>query len=308
VDDRKKNPLDFALWKAAKPGEPSWESPWGPGRPGWHIECSVMSMRYAGETLDIHAGGQDLIFPHHENEIAQSEGATGKPFARYWLHNGFLDIEGEKMSKSLGNFLTVRDILKLYDPMAIRVFFLLKHYRSPIDFSKERIREAQAALERLRNAYRKITLVLSKTGLPVSHTETPETLGIPRSEIEQNKQNIIEAMDDDFNTAKSMGHLFQIARIVNSEPEESPGVAEVMQAAKEVFDTIGNEIFGIEFETAAPQESMADDLMSLIIELRAQARRDKNWALSDRIRDRLKEIGIILEDRPDGTLWKKTRM
>ncbi|HUT62751.1 MAG TPA: cysteine--tRNA ligase, partial [Anaerolineae bacterium] len=145
VDERKKNPPDFALWKAAKPGEPSWDSPWGPGRPGWHIECSVMAMKFAGDTLDIHAGGQDLIFPHHENEIAQSEAATGKPFARYWLHNGFLDIEGEKMSKSLGNILTVRDILKNHNPAAIRVFFLLKHYRSPIDFSEEHIREAQAA-------------------------------------------------------------------------------------------------------------------------------------------------------------------
>ncbi|MFA6471285.1 MAG: cysteine--tRNA ligase, partial [Candidatus Latescibacterota bacterium] len=303
IDERKNNPLDFALWKAAKPGEPSWESPWGPGRPGWHIECSVMSMRYAGDTLDIHAGGQDLIFPHHENEIAQSEGVTGKPFARYWLHNGFLDIEGEKMSKSLGNFLTVRDILKRYDPMAIRMFFLLKHYRSPIDFSEERINEAQSALERMRNAYRKITLILSKTGLPVSHSDAPEESRVEK--IKENKLAIIEAMDDDFNTAKAVGHLFEIARVVNSENEKHSHAAEVLQAAKEVFDTIGNEVFGIEFETPSPGAGLADELMSLIIELRTQARKDKNWALSDLIRDKLKEMGIALEDGTEGTLWKK---
>jgi cysteinyl-tRNA synthetase len=305
IDEKKKNPLDFALWKASKPEEPSWESPWGAGRPGWHIECSVMSMRYAGDTLDIHAGGQDLIFPHHENEIAQSEGATGKPFSRYWLHNGFLDIEGEKMSKSLGNFLTVRDILKRYDPMAIRVFFLLKHYRSPIDFSEERIIEAQSALERLRNAYRKITFCQSANNQPAPKPETASNNEEILKLIGQNKQDIIEAMDDDFNTAKSMGHLFEIARIVNSQPENSPGNQEIMQAAKVVFDTIGNEVFGIEFDTSLPGEGLAEDLMSLIIELRAQARKDKNWAMSDRIRDMLEEKGITLEDRPDGTLWKR---
>ncbi len=302
VDDRKRNPLDFALWKSAKPGEPFWESPWGPGRPGWHIECSAMSMRYAGETLDLHAGGQDLIFPHHENEIAQSEGATGKPFSRYWLHNGFLDIEGEKMSKSLGNFLTVKDILQKYDPMSIRVFFLLKHYRSPIDFSEERIREAQSALERLRNAYRKTGLVLGKAAAGVSRTgETPEALRA----IEQSRAEIVEAMDDDFNTAKAMGNLFDIAKVVNSIPEDSPGAPAVMRAAKDIFDSFGAEVFGIAFGEEASRDDLADNLMQLIIELRAQARKDKNWALSDRIRDGLKERGIVLEDRPDGTSWKR---
>ena len=297
VDDRKRNPLDFALWKSAKPGEPSWESPWGPGRPGWHIECSVMSMRYAGDTLDLHAGGQDLIFPHHENEIAQSEGATGKPFSRYWLHNGFLDIEGEKMSKSLGNFLTVKDILQKYDPISIRVFFLLKHYRSPIDFSEERIREAQTALERLRNAYSKILRVLK--GNPQDSGKTD--FGIKADFI----GHIQEAMDDDFNTAGAMGHLFDLARLVNSAPEDLPDTPGRLREAKEVFDDFGVGLFGLELQIETQTEGLADDLMQFIIELRTQARKDKNWALSDRIRDGLKERGIVLEDRADGTSWKR---
>jgi len=299
VNDRKRNPLDFALWKAAKPGEPSWDSPWGPGRPGWHIECSVMSTAYAGETLDIHAGGQDLIFPHHENEIAQSEAATGKPFARYWLHNGFLDIEGEKMSKSLGNFLIVRDILEKYDPMAIRVFFLLKHYRSPIDFSEERIREALAALDRLRNAYAALTRILEKTGTTSPSEDTPAVTGIREAAAA-----IIEAMDDDFNTARAMGHLFDIARIVNGTDGNAPGTVKVMAAAKEVFDTIGTGVFGIEFTAPAAADGLSDDLIGLLVEIRTEARTTKNWALSDRIRDRLAELGVTLEDRPDGTTWK----
>ncbi len=295
VDDRKQNPLDFALWKSAKPGEPSWESPWGPGRPGWHIECSVMSMRYAGDTLDIHAGGQDLIFPHHENEIAQSEGATGKPFARYWLHNGFLDIEGQKMSKSLGNFLTVKDILAKYDPMAIRVFFLLKHYRSPIDFSEERIREALAALERLRNAYRKAVRILGRA----SGAETGS------KEVKDAKNGLLEAMDDDFNTAGAMGYLFDIARMVNIVQEDAPEAAGVAGAAKDVFDSIGAGVLGISFETELAADGLSDSLMNLIVDIRARARKDKNWPLSDLIRDRLGELGIAIEDRPDGTTWTK---
>jgi len=300
VDDRKKNPLDFALWKAAKPGEPSWDSPWGPGRPGWHIECSVMSMDLAGGTLDIHAGGQDLIFPHHENEIAQSEAATGKPFTRYWLHNGFLDIEGEKMSKSLGNFLMVRDILKTYDPMAIRVFFLLKHYRSPIDFSEDRIREAEAALTRLRNAYATMIRVLEKAGGAGVTDPEPDAV----KEIDRALGGIEAAMDDDFNTARAMGHLFDVAKRVNFTDEASPEAPAVMHAAKNVFDTFGTDVFGISFETGQAAGKLADDLMQLLIDLRAEARANRNWKLADTIRDRLKEIGVVLEDRPDGTTWK----
>ena len=302
VDERKKNPLDFALWKAAKPDEPSWDSPWGPGRPGWHIECSVMSMRYGGETLDIHAGGQDLIFPHHENEIAQSEGANDKPFAKYWLHNGFLDIEGEKMSKSLGNFLTVKDILEKYDPMAIRLFFLLKHYRSPIDFSEERIREAAAALDRLKNAYNRITHVLGKTvgSLRLLDTGSPEP-----AEVAAFRAGIEEAMDDDFNTARAMGCLFDLARSINALDDSDEKAFPSMKAAKEVFDSLGTGVFGLSFETETLSEGIVEDLMNLIIELRKNARTEKNWALADRIRDRLNEIGIVLEDRQDGTMWKR---
>ena len=297
VDDRKKYPLDFALWKAAKPGEPSWDSPWGPGRPGWHIECSVMAMQFAGDTLDIHAGGQDLIFPHHENEIAQSEAATGNPFAKYWLHNGFLDIEGEKMSKSLGNFLTVNDILKMYDPMAVRVFFLLKHYRSPIDFSEERIQEAKAALERLRNAYRKMNRVIEKG-------EKEKISGsLFEHQINEKKILMEEAMDDDFNTARAMGYLFDITKMVNNIGDDEPSAFYNMNVAKELFDEFGTNVFGINFEIEAQTDSMVDDLIQLLIDMRSDARKEKNWKLSDNIRDRLKEIGIVLEDRPDGTTW-----
>ena len=304
VDDRKKNPLDFALWKAVKPGEPSWESPWGPGRPGWHIECSVMAMRYAEESLDIHAGGQDLIFPHHENEIAQSEGATGKPFARYWLHNGFLDIEGTKMSKSLGNILTVKNLLERYHPMAIRVFFLLKHYRSPIDFSEERIQEAQAAFNRLKNAYGVITRVLEHSPDVESVQKQTVDDATPLGQIVKNKALFIEAMDDDFNTAKAIGHLFEIARIINSHDEYDHDAPAVMQASKDIFDTLGGEVFGLDFEMDIEQTGLVNDLMDLIIKVRTDAREKKDWALSDHIRDGLKEIGIILEDRPEGTTWK----
>lgn len=339
VDTRKNNPIDFALWKASKPNEPSWDSPWSPGRPGWHIECSVMAMRYAGDTLDIHAGGQDLIFPHHENEIAQSEGATGKPFVKYWLHNGFLDIKGEKMSKSLGNILTVKDILKLYGPMAVRMFFLLKHYRSPIDFSEERLKEAQAAFDRLKNAYGKIIRVLEKTGEKGLENKVVQE----QLEIKRNTASIIESMDDDFNTAKAMGHLFEIAKIINFIDESAQHAPIIMEKAKDVFDTIGTDVFGLVFETKIEEITLVnkldelitklrddykseiknlldnfkgksaglvliggnvDDYMNLIIKLRTDARKEKNYALSDRIRDRLKEIGIVLEDRADGTTWK----
>lgn len=338
VDERKKNPLDFALWKAAKPGEPSWDSPWGPGRPGWHIECSVMAMKFAGDTLDIHAGGQDLIFPHHENEIAQSEAVTGKPFARYWLHNGFLDIEGEKMSKSLGNIFTVRDILKNHNPAAIRVFFLLKHYRSPIDFSEERIREAQAALERLRNAYRKMKRVLVKTGKHNSQDSCKEQF-----EIRQYETAILESMDDDFNTARAMGYLFDIAKTINFLDEQDINAPIIMREAKEFFDTFGTEVFGIDFETEIQENEILDKIcnvfsnfyketstenswkisnldfsninelrnvglpstLNTMIEIRYDARSKKNWAFADQIRDLLSKNGIALEDRPDGTTWKQ---
>ncbi len=349
IDERKKNPLDFALWKATKPDEPSWDSPWGPGRPGWHIECSVMAMRYAGDTLDIHSGGQDLVFPHHENEIAQSEAATGKPFVRYWLHNGFLDIEGEKMSKSIGNILTVQDMLEKHDPMAIRLFFLLKHYRSPIDFSEDLLKEAKAAFNRLKNTYIKIKTTIDQNGGIQKFHDTPEDDSSPLGMILKNKKSIIEAMDDDFNTARALGHLFEIVKIVNSYEENNarqPAV-ELMQAAKEIFDTIVYEVFGLDFsedfeKSREPEflgkavstiiniyEKTSDDeswniaenvsenanedyfmsigltgTMNTIIQVRTYARKEKNWALSDLIRSEFMNIGIVFEDKPDGTTWK----
>ncbi|MBN1291533.1 MAG: cysteine--tRNA ligase [Candidatus Latescibacteria bacterium] len=298
VDERKNNPLDFALWKSAKPGEPSWDSPWGPGRPGWHIECSVMSMKHGNKTLDIHAGGQDLIFPHHENEIAQSEAANGVPFSKYWLHNGFLDIEGEKMSKSLGNFLTVKDILTKYDPIVIRIFFLLKHYRSPIDFSEERIKEAKAALDRLRNAYHKIEYVLNAADAEFTHDENSD------NQIEAYKKGIEDAMDDDFNTARAMGHFFDIAKGINSLDEHDKNAFSYINAAKQIFDTLGTKVFGLTFDTQKKTDDLSNDLMNIIIEIRQNARAEKNWGLADLVRNRLQEIGIVLEDHTGGTSWK----
>ena len=210
IDPRKENPLDFALWKAAKPGEPYWDSPWGKGRPGWHIECSVMSMKHLGESFDIHAGGVDLVFPHHENEIAQSEGATGKPFVKYWMHNGFLNIEGEKMSKSLGNFFTAREIMEKYHPAVIRMFFLLKHYRSPINFSEERILEAQSALERIITTLENIDSVLAEH--KVQDSENSPSL--PES-IDDLKNEFINEMDDDFNTAGAISKIFDLVKEAN---------------------------------------------------------------------------------------------
>jgi cysteinyl-tRNA synthetase len=259
-------------------------------------------MHFAGATLDIHAGGQDLIFPHHENETAQSEAATGKPFSKYWMHNGFLDIEGEKMSKSLGNFLTVRDILKQYDPMAIRMFFILKHYRSPIDFSRERVEEAQAAFNRLKNAHEKITRTLKDHDEFNDSGDTSQMEDF--TEIVKLKMAIEESLDDDFNTAKAMGYFFEIARIVNSLDEGNNHAYAVMIQAKEVFEKFGHEIFGLTFEKSVEQQGLVDDLMDLLINIRTEARKEKNFALGDSIRDRLKEIGILLEDRPDGTSWK----
>jgi len=323
VDGRKKNPLDFALWKAAKPDEPSWDSPWGPGRPGWHIECSVMGLWLSNDeytkyktvdslpvkSLDIHAGGQDLIFPHHENEVAQSEAATEAPFARYWMHNGFLDIEGEKMSKSLGNFLMVKDILKQYDPMAVRIFFLLKHYRSPIDFSEERIREAKAAYDRLRNAYIKINNIIEKN-INNNSIELKIDRGhhtsVDYDQVISNHKQIEVSLDDDFNTAKAIGFIFWTAKIINTvnENENTPNILMIVQEAKKTFDVYGKDIFGINFSKTLHTDDKFKNLMDLLIDIRENARKDKNWALADTIRNRLNDIGIALEDRQDGTSWK----
>jgi len=299
VDDRKKTALDFALWKAAKPGEPYWESPWGNGRPGWHIECSVMSKKYLGETFDIHAGGVDLIFPHHENEIAQAEGATGKRFVNYWMHNGFLNIEGEKMSKSLGNFFTAREILEKYEPEAVRMFFLLKHYRSPINFSEQRMQEAKNALERIQATIRNIDLALNNKN--VANKVASET-------TEAIKQEFIDAMDDDFNTASAMAKLFDLVKEANIILQQEHIAEHDLQILSEIKNSLYeyNSFLGI-LPAEQKQVSQVNEqaLMDILIEIRKELREQKNWDLADKIRDRLKEKGIEIEDRKDKTVWLK---
>ncbi|MGI5840293.1 MAG: cysteine--tRNA ligase [bacterium] len=297
IDERKKSPLDFALWKRQKPGEPAWDSPWGKGRPGWHIECSAMARHYLGDTLDIHAGGTDLIFPHHENEIAQSEAATGKPFARYWLHNGYLNIDGEKMSKSLGNFFTVRDVRQKYDPEVIRFFLLSAHYRSPLNFSAEQLSSAKSALERLYNAY-----------LGLAHrrkTANNETFLAGEDELLRRfmeyREKFTAAMDDDFNTADGVSVLFDLAREINSSTSSGNSrelLGQVETLFREICDVLG-------LLPKAGQEEGIDAEIEDLISQRNEARRRKNWAEADRIRDLLAEKGIILEDTPQGVRWKR---
>jgi cysteinyl-tRNA synthetase len=303
VDTRKSDPLDFALWKAAKPGEPFWESPWGKGRPGWHIECSAMSMKHLGESFDIHAGGVDLVFPHHENEIAQSEGATGKPFVKYWMHNGFLNIEGEKMSKSLGNFFTVREILEKYHPAVIRMFFLLKHYRSPINFSEERILEAQNALER-------IVTTLANIDSSFEDQELDFSKAIPSlaESIDDLKQEFLNEMDDDFNSAGALAKVFDLIKEANLilaknklEPAEAGSLLKIKQTIEE-FDSF----LGILFYKEATASSIKEaTLINVLIDVRTRLRAEKQWALADFVRNELDKIGIELKDRPDKTTWLK---
>ncbi len=296
VNEVKKNPTDFALWKSQKPGEPAWESPWGMGRPGWHIECSAMSMKYLGETIDIHSGGLDLIFPHHENEIAQSEGATGKTFARYWIHNGFININNEKMSKSLGNFFTVRDISQHYDLEIVRMFMLSAHYRSPINFSNELLDQTKNGLERLYNAKNNLKYLL-ENGKTDRETNLNE-LGI-KNKLLGYKNKFIEAMDDDLNTADAIAAIFDLVRDINTSIDiNSPKL--MIEFAYELYMELA-EVLGI---LEKDQENLDDEIEKLI-EDRQTARKERNWALSDKIRDDLKAKGIILEDTPEGVKWKK---
>jgi cysteinyl-tRNA synthetase len=307
VDDRKRNPFDFALWKAAKPGEPSWESPWGEGRPGWHIECSGMSSRYLGETFDIHGGGKDLIFPHHENEIAQSEAAFGVQFVRYWAHNGFVNINHEKMSKSLGNFLLIRDILKTYHPEAVRLFLLTSHYRSPVDFTQQAMEEAETALEKI---YGVMVRMENVAGVDTSATE--ETPG-------EYWERFLAAMDDDFNTAQGIGILFEMVRNVNRTLDEAEGdlstekIADIQSAYHDLSrmgSILGILNAGTEAYFAGKKERGLEDAsvdaawVEKMIQERKDARKSKDWKRADEIRDELLEKNILLEDRPDGTIWK----
>lgn len=294
--ERKKEPLDFALWKGRKEGEPAWESPWGEGRPGWHIECSSMAMHYLGETIDLHAGGADLIFPHHENEIAQSTGATGKPFARYWIHAGYLNIEERKMSKSLGNVLTVHRLLDEYNPLDLRFFILSAHYRSPLNFSRDLVDQARAGRERLQefvdNLYR---------NLPGAGTETTGLEEKIRSDLASARRRFGEAMDDDFNTAGAIAVLFELARVGNIYLQKGyPYHRELLEQLL-VFYREVNEFFEI---LEIRQPASLDEELRRMIARREEARRRKDWAVADRIRDELQARGVILEDTPHGVRWK----
>ncbi len=294
VDERKEDALDFVLWKGAKEGEISWESPWGLGRPGWHIECSAMIKKNLGETIDIHAGGKDLTFPHHENEIAQSEALTGKKLANYWMHNGFVNINNEKMSKSLGNFLLARDIVQQHSPEVVRFFMLTAHYRTPINFSDELLEGAKAGLERLRTAVTSLEHRLSET----------IDLGEVAGWVEQNaetKKRFIEAMDDDFNSANGISVLFDLAKEANRYTREEQTSKQVLESFLTLFDEIAG-VLGISLRA---ETELLDEDIDALIEERNEARRRRNFARADEIRDELKEQQIILEDTPQGVRWKR---
>lgn len=303
VDDRKKNPMDFALWKSAKPGEPSWTSPWGQGRPGWHIECSTMSMKYLGETFDFHGGGSDLIFPHHENEIAQSEGCTNcHPFVHYWLHNGFITVDNEKMSKSLGNFFMVIDILEHFDPETLRFFIVSTHYRSPLDFSDERLKEAQKSLGRLRQAQE----TLGELSEMMSAGATESSLVLRKKAVEL-RDAFMEAMRDDFNTALAISHMFALAKeinIYNKEVVDSQGKPDgkLVAILNDIFAEMCSIIGVLETKAAAAPAEAGDNkeaaLVEMLIQMRQDARASKNYALADQLRNQLTAIGIVLQDTP----------
>ncbi|HQE20715.1 MAG TPA: cysteine--tRNA ligase [Thermosynergistes sp.] len=300
IDPKKRHPLDFALWKAQKPGEPAWDSPWGMGRPGWHIECSAMAIDILGETIDIHAGGSDLLFPHHENEIAQAEAATGKAFVRYWIHNGYLLIEEEKMSKSLGNIVSVREAMRLYSPLAIRLFMLSAHYRSPLSFSGEALNHAVSAAGRLQNGWKELSFALQH------RPRKKERDDVLRETIEATEARYEEELNDDFNTAGALGAAFDCVRAVNSYLAQHEEVDEESLIEAERFLARVDRVMGI---IGIERLADIDDLMTSEIERfvseRERARKAKDFKKADAIREELAKKGIILEDTPHGTRWSK---
>lgn len=296
VNSQKRHPMDFVLWKAKKEGEPGWNSPWGEGRPGWHIECSVMSNRYLGETIDIHAGGQDLAFPHHENEIAQSEAKSGKPFSNYWIHNGYININNEKMSKSKGNFFTVRDIAAQYDLEIVRFFMLSAHYRNPVNFSDEMLNQAKAGLERLYNTKEKLEFTISNLQ---ESTMTEEEKSLV-AELDGFRTKFIDAMEDDVNTADAISVIFELAKFTNSNVNEKSS----SEFAKKCLDQF-DELTGVLNIVNKKQDDMLDEEIENLIQKRVEAKKNKDFKLADDIRAELLEKGIILEDTRQGTKWKR---
>lgn len=291
VNEHKNDPMDFALWKAKKEGEPFWESPWGEGRPGWHIECSAMANKYLGETIDLHSGGQDLIFPHHENEIAQSECATCKPFSRYWMHNGYININNQKMSKSLGNFFTVRDIRKKYDGEVIRFFMLSAHYRNPINFSDTLMEQAKSAVERVYECIDNLEFILESAEDKAADTEV-------KAKIDECRAKFMAAMDDDLNTADAIAAIFDIVYIANTEIT-STGGKEIINYALSMIRELGG-VLGL---FTKEKDKSLDAEVERLIEERSAARKAKDWAKADAIRDKLREMNIVLKDTPDGVKW-----
>ncbi|MFN2216495.1 MAG: cysteine--tRNA ligase [Anaerolineales bacterium] len=292
VEELKEHPMDFALWKAAKPGEPAWESPWGMGRPGWHIECSAMNLHELGEQIDIHGGGNDLIFPHHENEIAQSEGFTGKKFAQIWIHNGMLQLSGEKMSKSLGNLITIKEFLKDHDGDAMRMLVLNGNYRSPLSFTDESISAAEHGLNRLRTSL--------KSANPGAPGAAPKMIADLETLAENTRKCFIEYMDDDLNTSGALSCLFELVRQVNT-ARDANATEEQLKSAKDTLREL-TAVFGLRMESKH-EEGNADPFIDLLVDLRGKLREKKLWDLSDFVRDQLKELGVTIEDSKDGTSW-----
>ena len=297
VNDQKRHPMDFVLWKAKKEGEPGWSSPWGEGRPGWHIECSVMSNRYLGETIDIHAGGQDLKFPHHENEIAQSEARSGKNFSNYWLHNEYINVNNEKMSKSLGNFFTVREIAEIFDLEVVRLFMLSTHYRNPINFSDEILNQSKAGLERLYNAKEKALFTINN----LEDSKMTEEEAKLQEELAGFRQKFIDAMDDDVNTADAVSVIFELAKFMNSNVTEKSS----KEFAQKVIDEFNELTSVLNIVNKDQKEDILDEEIEQLIAQRTEAKKNKNFQLADEIRQQLLDKGIVLEDTRQGVKWKR---
>ncbi len=293
VDARKEHPMDFALWKSAKPGEPAWDSPWGKGRPGWHIECSAMNLNHLGEQIDIHGGGNDLIFPHHENEIAQSECFTGKQFARYWIHNGMLQLSGEKMSKSVGNLVTIEEFLASHPADTLRMLVLNSGYRNPLSYSDDILIQAERAIDRLRSGL--------KPALPGVTGASQSTLDMLASQAIATEQGFIQSMDDDFNSAGALAQLFELVRVINQARADGATDEQLSTARQQLLTLTG--VLGLTLEKSAESGHAADGFIDLLVEIRRDMRVNKLWQLSDKVRDRLAELGVVLEDSKEGTSW-----